>query len=129
MERGHPAVRAACRLPLPYLPAALLVKHVAVVLRGSNRFGTPCLLLAGAPSSNPRPCSSLCCSKTFQDMGFTVFGGENAPYVWVGFPGAGQALLQGVLSWPLAVAGVACPCGDVLRPQLPNACHPVPRTS
>ncbi|GMH43820.1 hypothetical protein BSKO_11754 [Bryopsis sp. KO-2023] len=25
--------------------------------------------------------------KTFLDMGFTVFGGENAPYVWVGFPG------------------------------------------
>jgi LL-diaminopimelate aminotransferase len=25
--------------------------------------------------------------KTFQDMGFTVYGGENAPYVWVGFPG------------------------------------------
>eukprot|EP01023_Acetabularia_acetabulum_P038121 TRINITY_DN3643_c0_g1_i10.p1 TRINITY_DN3643_c0_g1~~TRINITY_DN3643_c0_g1_i10.p1 ORF type:complete len:444 (-),score=97.20 TRINITY_DN3643_c0_g1_i10:383-1714(-) len=26
-------------------------------------------------------------SKTFRDMGFTVYGGENAPYVWVGFPG------------------------------------------
>jgi LL-diaminopimelate aminotransferase len=25
--------------------------------------------------------------KTFQEMGFTVYGGENAPYVWVGFPG------------------------------------------
>jgi len=25
--------------------------------------------------------------KTFKDMGFTVYGGENAPYVWVGFPG------------------------------------------
>ena len=24
---------------------------------------------------------------TFQDMGFTVFGADNAPYVWVGFPG------------------------------------------
>eukprot|EP00889_Picochlorum_renovo_P003580 jgi/Picre1/30610/NNA_005971.t1 len=24
--------------------------------------------------------------KTFEDMGFTVFGGDNAPYVWVGFP-------------------------------------------
>lgn len=24
---------------------------------------------------------------TFLDMGFTVYGGENAPYVWVGFPG------------------------------------------
>lgn len=24
--------------------------------------------------------------KTFQDMGFSVYGGENAPYVWVGFP-------------------------------------------
>lgn len=24
---------------------------------------------------------------TFQDMGFTVYGGDNAPYVWVGFPG------------------------------------------
>ena len=27
------------------------------------------------------------CRKTFQEMGFTVYGGENAPYVWVGFPG------------------------------------------
>jgi hypothetical protein len=35
--------------------------------------------LAGAPW--------LACSKTFQEMGFTVYGGENAPYVWVGFPG------------------------------------------
>eukprot|EP01025_Chloroclados_australasicus_P006541 TRINITY_DN12101_c0_g1_i1.p2 TRINITY_DN12101_c0_g1~~TRINITY_DN12101_c0_g1_i1.p2 ORF type:complete len:472 (-),score=54.39 TRINITY_DN12101_c0_g1_i1:432-1658(-) len=26
-------------------------------------------------------------SKTFRDMGFTVYGGANAPYVWVGFPG------------------------------------------
>lgn len=25
--------------------------------------------------------------KTFSDMGFTVYGGTNAPYVWVGFPG------------------------------------------
>lgn len=25
--------------------------------------------------------------QTFKDMGFTVYGGENAPYVWVGFPG------------------------------------------
>jgi LL-diaminopimelate aminotransferase len=25
--------------------------------------------------------------RTFQDMGFSVYGGENAPYVWVGFPG------------------------------------------
>ena len=25
--------------------------------------------------------------KTFIDMGFTVFGGVNAPYIWVGFPG------------------------------------------
>jgi hypothetical protein len=25
--------------------------------------------------------------KTFQEMGFTVYGGENAPYVWIGFPG------------------------------------------
>ena len=24
---------------------------------------------------------------TFQEMGFTVYGGDNAPYVWVGFPG------------------------------------------
>jgi LL-diaminopimelate aminotransferase len=24
---------------------------------------------------------------TFQEMGFKVFGGEDAPYVWVGFPG------------------------------------------
>jgi len=24
---------------------------------------------------------------TFTEMGFTVYGGENAPYVWVGFPG------------------------------------------
>ena len=25
--------------------------------------------------------------KTFTDMGFSVYGGKNAPYVWVGFPG------------------------------------------
>lgn len=25
---------------------------------------------------------------TFQEMGFSVYGGEDAPYVWVGFPGA-----------------------------------------
>lgn len=25
--------------------------------------------------------------KTFQEMGFTVYGADNAPYVWVGFPG------------------------------------------
>jgi LL-diaminopimelate aminotransferase len=25
--------------------------------------------------------------KTFTDMGFTVYGGTNAPYIWVGFPG------------------------------------------
>jgi LL-diaminopimelate aminotransferase len=25
--------------------------------------------------------------KTFEDMGFSVYGGEDAPYVWVGFPG------------------------------------------
>lgn len=25
--------------------------------------------------------------ETFLKMGFTVFGGVNAPYVWVGFPG------------------------------------------
>lgn len=24
---------------------------------------------------------------TFKEMGFSVYGGENAPYVWVGFPG------------------------------------------
>ena len=25
--------------------------------------------------------------KTFSDMGFSTYGGENAPYIWVGFPG------------------------------------------
>ncbi len=25
--------------------------------------------------------------KCFQDMGFSVYGGADAPYVWVGFPG------------------------------------------
>lgn len=25
---------------------------------------------------------------TFEEMGFQVYGGEDAPYVWVGFPGA-----------------------------------------
>lgn len=25
--------------------------------------------------------------KAFMDMGFSVYGGEDAPYVWVGFPG------------------------------------------
>jgi len=26
-------------------------------------------------------------ASTFRDMGFTVYGGTNAPYIWVGFPG------------------------------------------
>ena len=25
--------------------------------------------------------------RTFVDLGFSVYGGENAPYIWVGFPG------------------------------------------
>lgn len=25
--------------------------------------------------------------KTFKEMGFSVYGGQDAPYVWVGFPG------------------------------------------
>ncbi len=25
--------------------------------------------------------------KTFVDLGFSVYGGKNAPYIWVGFPG------------------------------------------
>lgn len=25
--------------------------------------------------------------KCFMDMGFSVYGGDNAPYIWVGFPG------------------------------------------
>ena len=25
--------------------------------------------------------------KTFVDLGFSVYGGQNAPYIWVGFPG------------------------------------------
>jgi LL-diaminopimelate aminotransferase len=25
--------------------------------------------------------------EAFQDLGFSVYGGDNAPYVWVGFPG------------------------------------------
>lgn len=25
--------------------------------------------------------------KTFEEMGFSVFGGVDAPYIWVGFPG------------------------------------------
>jgi len=29
----------------------------------------------------------------FTDLGFSVYGGTNAPYVWVGFPG--QARLPG----------------------------------
>ena len=44
------------------------------------------------------------CSTTFEEMGFTVYGGQNAPYVWVGFPGeqaskqpAGTGGMVGVL--------------------------------
>lgn len=44
------------------------------------------LLNCHAPCLSTFP--ALLRSKTFQDMGFTVYGGENAPYVWVGFPGA-----------------------------------------
>ena len=25
--------------------------------------------------------------ETFIEMGFSVYGGDNAPYVWIGFPG------------------------------------------
>lgn len=25
--------------------------------------------------------------QTFSDMGFSVYGGANAPYIWIGFPG------------------------------------------
>ena len=25
--------------------------------------------------------------ETFNEMGFTVYGGDNAPYIWIGFPG------------------------------------------
>lgn len=45
--------------------------------------------------------------KTFQDMGFSVYGGKNAPYVWVGFPG--QA------SWD-AFADILHKCNIVTTP-------------
>ncbi|KAL3141156.1 hypothetical protein ABBQ38_003504 [Trebouxia sp. C0009 RCD-2024] len=45
--------------------------------------------------------------KTFQDMGFSVYGGQNAPYVWVGFPG--QA------SWD-AFADILHKCNIVTTP-------------
>ena len=25
--------------------------------------------------------------ETFSEMGFTAYGGDNAPYIWIGFPG------------------------------------------
>ena len=25
--------------------------------------------------------------ETFRQMGFSVYGGDNAPYIWIGFPG------------------------------------------
>ena len=36
--------------------------------------------------------------RTFEEMGFEVYGGENAPYVWVGFPG-GWALGAVLVRW------------------------------
>lgn len=45
--------------------------------------------------------------KTFKDMGFSVYGGQNAPYVWVGFPG--QA------SWD-AFADILTKCNIVTTP-------------
>lgn len=30
---------------------------------------------------------AVCTVQCFQELGFEVYGGDNAPYVWVGFPG------------------------------------------
>ena len=57
--------------------------------------------------------------RTFEEMGFEVYGGENAPYVWVGFPGGwvdgrvgGWVLVRRVgesASWVQQVSGLRCP--------------------
>ena len=31
--------------------------------------------------------NALILREAFKDLGFSVYGGDNAPYVWVGFPG------------------------------------------
>lgn len=36
----------------------------------------------------PPPYPALPPQTTFQEMGFSVYGGDDAPYIWVGFPGA-----------------------------------------
>ena len=30
--------------------------------------------------------------RAFMELGFSVYGGANAPYVWVGFPGQARPL-------------------------------------
>lgn len=59
--------------------------------------------------------------KTFTDMGFTVYGGVNAPYVWVGFPGAFGYEHKSVVWWYAAPSTrpqvVGRVCGDFGKVQ------------
>jgi hypothetical protein len=73
-----------------------------------------------APLPAPSPCS-----KTFQEMGFTVYGGENAPYVWIGFPGA-PCLLEGGLLGAAALPSAAQRCALLLARQALPACSLAP---
>lgn len=55
--------------------------------------------------------------KTFTDMGFTVYGGTNAPYVWVGFAGTveDERVPHGSFSHRAQVLGRVC--GDFRKVQ------------
>ena len=45
--------------------------------------------------------------RAFMELGFSVYGGANAPYVWVGFPG--QACPLTSLGLQHCAAGWCCP--------------------
>ena len=145
-ERGHPAVSLGPRFSWS-VPAVHVscIMHL-VVSRLCRRLllcRLTSLLLQGLPGRRhawaPQPCmrtshwtaflppSRPGCSKTFQDMGFTVYGGENAPYVWVGFPGAcrgtragccaglGWVLARSLQLWERVHCRWGCRCGFLAR--------------
>ena len=58
--------------------------------------------------------------RAFTELGFSVYGGTNAPYVWVGFPGqARPSVPPGAVSTRKPAGGSAAPWRLVTRKQ----CH------
>jgi hypothetical protein len=52
--------------------------------------------------------------QAFQEMGFKVYGGRDAPYVWVGFPGKASWWVQGRLSRLAGTCACVRACTRVL---------------